>query len=582
MILGNQDRVIAPRTAIHSGPWAAELRNDELAAISYNGIQALRAIRAVVRDKDWRTLVPTVQDSTLDEGEWGTELNLNLAFNGFGVRYTGRLTIRFEAESLLVSFEGIAPEDFLSNRIGLVVLHRPEEAGLPVGVGTTAGQSINGRFPVDISPHQPFMDIESMEWERDGAQFHLGFAGDVFETEDQRNWTDASFKTYSTPLSEPFPVHVRAGTRVQQSIRLSAAARANESTIVPQAHNRMEMPRVLDTRIGVVPALTVASSTTAGWVAGGQQRIPGLEALLVEITAGPAAAEHLAHAVEQAGTLGVPLDVRLVVEAAHQVAGMVQMLPLAKVLRLAVFDTRSHLSEPALWAELLAAAGELEYQGELVAGTRAHFTELNRGSESLPANAPSWTYSVTPQMHASEVPHIVETLPMQRLTADNALRLTAGRPVHVGPVTLKPRFNAVATTAGQAAMAEVDTLQTEPFAAAWLLGSVVALTMPGISSLSYFELAGPGGITQGTQLTPAGEMLAVLASLRGKPVLQVTGNSGDVVVYAVQDGTHTVILAANLSDKPIRTHLGLDNGSTLELDLAPWSTTTKKVKETSS
>ena len=40
-------------------------------------------------------------------------------------------------------------------------------------------------------------------------------AGDVFEIEDQRNWTDGSFKTYSTPLSLPFPVPVEAWTRMR-------------------------------------------------------------------------------------------------------------------------------------------------------------------------------------------------------------------------------------------------------------------------------------------------------------------------------------------------------------------------------
>jgi hypothetical protein len=41
-------------------------------------------------------------------------------------------------------------------------------------------------------------------------------------------------------------------------------------------------------------------------------------------------------------------------------------------------------------------------------------------------------------MHAVEVPHIVQTLPIQRLTAFNALRISSGRPLHIGPVTLKP------------------------------------------------------------------------------------------------------------------------------------------------
>ncbi len=38
--------------------------------------------------------------------------------------------------------------------------------------------------------------------------------------EDQRNWTDASYKTYSTPLALPFPVEIRAGETVEQTVTL--------------------------------------------------------------------------------------------------------------------------------------------------------------------------------------------------------------------------------------------------------------------------------------------------------------------------------------------------------------------------
>ena len=50
---------------------------------------------------------------------------------------------------------------------------------------------------------------------------HLYFEGDVFETEDQRNWTDASYKTYSTPLDQPYPAKVTKGTALFQRIEFS-------------------------------------------------------------------------------------------------------------------------------------------------------------------------------------------------------------------------------------------------------------------------------------------------------------------------------------------------------------------------
>ena len=47
-----------------------------------------------------------------------------------------------------------------------------------------------------------------------GGEIVIRFEGDLWEMEDQRNWTDASYKTYSTPLRPPYPVEIREGDRV--------------------------------------------------------------------------------------------------------------------------------------------------------------------------------------------------------------------------------------------------------------------------------------------------------------------------------------------------------------------------------
>lgn len=206
----NRPRLFGPSEPVAAGEWRTELRGDELADISFRSTPVLRAIRAVVRDHDWRTLTPSVRSLVHDDGD-ASALVLGLDFAGFGSSYAGELTITFTADSLSVTFDGVAPADFRSNRIGLVVLHHPDDAGRAVSIGSPGGGSTALRFPTEISPHQPFLDVASMEWERDGDGFHLAFSGDVFETEDQRNWTDASFKTYSTPLTRPFPVEVAAG-----------------------------------------------------------------------------------------------------------------------------------------------------------------------------------------------------------------------------------------------------------------------------------------------------------------------------------------------------------------------------------
>lgn len=588
----NRPRLFAPSEPVVAGGWRAELRGDELADISFHGIPVLRAVRAVVRDHDWRTLAPSVRSVVHDPDGDASKLVLGLDFGGFGASYSGQLAIVFTAGSLTVTFDGTAPADFRSNRIGLVVLHRPDDAGRAVTIGSPGGGSAASRFPSEISPHQPFLDVASMEWEREGADFRLAFSGDVFETEDQRNWTDASFKTYSTPLARPFPVEVAAGDRVHQSLVLTVtpgvalgrqpepiteAARAPIAETQPAAlANRLTaVVTVLDGVIARVPALSVSAATGSLRDARGMLgAFPGLDALLLELRPGPDAEGSVHRALEQADVLGVPLDVRLQCAAASQIPGLLELLPLGRVSRLAVFHSASHVTEPDLWSALKSGSDRRGFAGTLLAGARSHFTELNRNAGALPPDAPAVAFSITPQMHATEVAHIVDTLPMQRLAAQNALRIGSGRPLHLGPVTLKARFNAVATSGEDGAAAEAmatDPLQPETFAAAWMLGSIAALSIPGVGSVSYFEASGPRGISGPEGLTPAGALLAALAAVRGADVLAVEGGVPGLVLYPVRDAGTTVLFAANLTAGPLAATVRWPGRSETRLDLEPWT-----------
>ena len=195
-------------------------------------------------------------------------LILDVVWKGYAARYAGRVTLQFEAESITISFEGAAVEEFSSNRIGLVVLHHPDEAGRPVTVTAPDGSRSEANFPTHISAHQPFKDIVALDWESDHVAYRLDFEGDVFETEDQRNWTDASFKTYSTPLSKPFPVTHQTGDSIRQRIRLSAR----------------QIIHILNKPSGVVPALGTSAGTSASQAPGSAGSLPAEFApLLVEV-----------------------------------------------------------------------------------------------------------------------------------------------------------------------------------------------------------------------------------------------------------------------------------------------------------
>jgi hypothetical protein len=74
-------------------------------------------------------------------------------------------------------------------------------------------------------------------------------------------------------------------------------------------------------------------------------------------------------------------------------------------------------------------------------------------------------------------------------------------PLVVTPVSLRPRFNAVATSkdsgaAGDGLPTQVDPRQMSLFTAAWTLGSMVALAGAGAASITFFETTGWLGVME--------------------------------------------------------------------------------------
>jgi len=57
----------------------------------------------------------------------------------------------------------VAESDFEANRIGLCLLHPQRLVGRELRVGGPGGE-IDGRFTPEISPHQPFVDLDRMRY----------------------------------------------------------------------------------------------------------------------------------------------------------------------------------------------------------------------------------------------------------------------------------------------------------------------------------------------------------------------------------------------------------------------------------
>jgi hypothetical protein len=530
-----------------AGRWALAVRRGELDDIRFDEGLALRGIRFVVRDRDWGT-VPSRLVS-LSPGP--DSLTLVGRAENAEVDVDWRLEVRVAGDSLAVTAEARATRPFLRNRMGLIVLQPAEAAGAPLTVGHADGRVEAAALPTAVSPHQPARDIAWLGWRHDGLELRAEFDGDVFEMEDQRNWTDASFKVYSTPLTLPFPVRVDPGDITTQSVTLTAA-RIASPPVPATADPTLRVGAVVDD--GRMPAVTLGASTAprsrgaaeepAAVLAEVDVRLPGWRAWLNRLLAGGVRA----------------LDLRIVAANIGEVAAVLDALPEdgGPLARIAVFDPATHLTEPEVLDALAEELRRRALAPEILAGTRAHFTELNRNHDRLSGWDGPLTFSVTPFMHDLSGHQLIESLAVQRTVVHSARAIAGARPLHIGPITLGARFNAVATSpfsptgdadadggfAAEFVPGATDARQHAPSLGAWVVGSLAALATPGVASLAYFESSGPRGVTTAAGVpTEAGVVLGWAAELGGAALLEVAAPRLAAVGARRDDGA--VVLLGN-------------------------------------
>jgi D-apionolactonase len=557
------------RTELRAGPLTMLLESCELLSIRLGDREVIRRIYAAVRDRNWGT-VPAVFSEVREEiGVDSFRVTFRADHREREIHFTWTGTISGDPDGTVrYSLDGVARTTFLRNRIGFCVLHPDRSAGAHCRIVHGGGGSEEARLPEAISPHQPLLDLRAVAHEVEPGQWaELAFDGDVFEMEDQRNWTDASFKTYCTPLHLPYPVEIASGTRVAQSVtlRVPGARTVRRPSAAPPAYS-------IDRSAPRRPLPALGLGVASHGLPLSARELELLRAvhpshLRVDVTPGdPGWEDGLRRAADQARSLGCALEVALLLsDAAREelgaVAGLAPTLG-CELARWLIF----HRGEAATTERWVSAARQLLPPAcpgvAIAAGAKAYFTELNRGPR--PGFADQVVFSVNPQIHAFDDGSLVETLRMQRLVVENAARLSGGRPIVVSPVTLRPRFNAVATgpvpppEPGQLPD-QVDARQMSLFGSAWTLGSLANLAASGAASLTYYETTGWRGLVELTSGPPAPHRFPPLPGC-AFPLYHVLADAGEF-----RGGT----LVAGESSAPLRLEgLTLEAGGRLRTLLA--------------
>jgi hypothetical protein len=599
LITGGSGRTLADppgtvgATVVRAGALEATLEGTAIRWLRYAGVEVLRGLDITVRDQSWGTVAAVISELRTSRRSDSREISLHAAYRSAEIDFEADARISLAPGRLHYEMRGIAQRTFFKNRIGLIALHPMGVAGQGLTLETTSGR-VSHHFPEAIDPGMVATDVAGMRWSPvRGVQASLRFEGDRWEIEDQRNWIDASFKTFPTPLREPFPVEVAAGTVIEQSVTLELSGR-------PGARKRAVPPvvRIAPRASARLPAIGVADA--------GPEGILGLAAADVLRTLrvahvrahadldSPDADDRIAHALDLAGRLdaAVELDIDGSPDASSRALDVARRLVASRrrVVGLNVFSRASKSGFDSTLEVLAEGRRAMRTAGlvcPLGGGTRANFTELNR-ARTPGGSMDVVTYAVNPQVHAFDDASIVETLQTIPLTVRQARAISANRPVSL-VVTLKPRFNSStgikAVPADPAALpARVDLRQPGPFAAAWTVGALAAVARRGTERVTWYETVGMAGLladpadplhpafpTTPGSLYPIFGVLEALTAL-GTSSVRTAVAGADVAVLAVGHRAGIRVLAANLRDGDARLSLAGEwpgAGSLQRLSSAP-------------
>ncbi|HEX5417155.1 MAG TPA: hypothetical protein VFZ25_15935 [Chloroflexota bacterium] len=566
---------------LRAGPLTLIYEAGDLRYIRLGDREIIRRLYVALRDRNWGTIVPHLSDVTIERAETAFRITYEATHRRHEIDFVWQGTITGDARGTIrFTMDGQARSTFLRNRIGFCVLHPGGEcAGRPFTAIKEDGSIERGSFPRDISPHQPVKDLRIFRHEvMSGLEAELQFEGETFEMEDQRNWTDASYKTYGTPLRIPYPVEVSRGTRIQQAVTLRLVGGISE----PRREAAKLTFSVADSPSVPLPRLGLGVAGHGRPLSSRElNRLRALQLahLRVDLALSEAGWEAaLRRATDEADALKTSLEVAVILsnEAPGELDALVAQLAVVKppVATWLIFH-REESSTTERWIKLARRALDGRIPGARIgSGTNHFFTELNRERPPV-ALLDLVSYSINPQVHAFDKSSLVETLEAQRWTVESARRFVGDVPLAVSPVTLKMRFNPNATTPEpdprpDELPSQVDPLQMSLLGAGWTLGSLKYLSESAVASATYFETTGWRGVMETDAGSPAP---ARFRSVAGGvfPVYHILADVGDFVGgevvptrssaqllvdgLALQKGGRKRVLLANLSHETRTVHV---------------------------
>jgi hypothetical protein len=443
----------------------------------------------VIKDEFWQVADRSFSAKIKAQGSHDAkDLTVELEITG---SESGEITYGFSASTSV---------SFMRNRLGLCLLHPVAGlAGRDCELTKEDGAIEKSKFPDAISPDQPFLNLSGISHQLQSGQVAtVNFEGEIFESEDHRNWSDASYKTYCTPISLPFPAQVSPGEVLSQKITISISGEhatsisKDESAVIAVGTKEIELPEI-GLGLSEDPAHLIASEYT------------GFEDLAIKhLRLSLNGDSRIRSAVEQAlfvtKQLKIDLDLAITADSPQQLQAIIQsIVELKDQIRSFYIFSASDKTTPLGFIQ--SAEELLGDKSKIIGGTDLYFTELNRNQSAVDV-VDQVNFSINPQVHSFDDRTLIQNTATQKTIAKNAHRIAKGKKVSIGPITLRPRYNPNATepdkdVSNTPLPSSVDARQRTWFAEGWAAMSIRSLTeSASISAVTYFETLGWRGIRE--------------------------------------------------------------------------------------
>ncbi len=485
---------------LRAGVFSIGYQNGFIRHIHYGDIEVVRSVYMALRDQNWVTFEHIIENEIIDDQGDHFKIEYDCYYDVHGKRiFSWHVLITGSANSV-VTFEvqGKAITDVLKNRAGICVLHPIKyTAGNPCELLHPDGSRIKKTFPITIAAENPFKNLKGFRWRCHYEWYALEFEGDIFETEDQRNWSDASYKTFCTPLDIPFPVQLKAGDRVHQKVTF----KADTDLLPPPALTKPVEIIALDIK-SKLPTVGIAASTEIEALS--TEMLQLLHALnlnhyRIEVRPStPDWIEKFTLDCQHAKVLRLPLEIGLHIIDVKELEPFYQMVNQlkAEVKQIILLSADRPATDPTLVHEFTSV--KKHFPSVLIgAGTDYNFRELN--CNRFDGNLLDFiSYSIDPQEHATDDLTIIENIGAQSDTVESARALYGQRKaVHILSLTLRKRFNPAATVSNDKFLSndkKADPRQQTPFTAAFTLGSIKTLAQACVNSVTYYQTVGRQGV----------------------------------------------------------------------------------------